>query len=242
MTVLWYAPYDAFMPRPHLRLLTSLFALFAAVIIASLPSCTAAQDQTASLPDGTRLLADAAQVMRTVTTTHFTVDVQGTAPELRLRSADGRLTREGSAKGTANIDQAGQLVGLEFVILGETLYLRPPTGQVQQLPLSLAGAVYDPSAILNPDRGIASVLASGTAATTEAREQAGGVDSYRIQVTFPAQPLNTFVPGPPRDRTGQVWIAAQGARLVQAQFPATDGTITIRLSEFDVPVDITPPA
>lgn len=240
MTVVLSAPYDATMPRRHLR----LFALFAALVIAALTSCSAADEQKIALPDGARLLADSSTAMRTVTSTRFNVDVQGNVPEIRLQSANGQLTQEGSAKGTANLEQGGQVVELEFVILGETLYLRPPTGPVQKLPLSLAGAVYDPSVILNPDRGVAAVLASGTGATTEAREQVGGVDSYRLRVNFPAQPLSTLVPGPPRDKTGQIWIAVQGSRLVQAQFPATDpaGTITVRFSEYDVPVDITAPA
>ena len=240
MTTLWSAPYDATMPRRHLRFL----ALFAALVIAALTSCSAVEEQRLTLPDGTRLLADSATAMRTVTSTRFTIDIQGNVPEIRLRAADGQLTQEGSAKGTAKLSQGTQLVELQFVILGDTLYLRAPTGPVQKLPLSLAGAVYDPSVILNPDRGIVAVLASGREPSTEAREQVDGVDSYRLRVNFPAQPLNTLVPGPPQDKTGQVWVAVQGSRLVQAQFPATDseGTITVRFSEYDVPVEITAPA
>ncbi|MGH3816041.1 MAG: LppX_LprAFG lipoprotein [Pseudonocardiaceae bacterium] len=240
MTVVLSAPYDATMPRRHLR----LFALLAALAIAALTSCSATEEQKVTLPDGPRLLADSATAMRTVASTRFNIDVQGNVPEIRLQSANGQLTQEGSAKGIASLDQGGQIVELEFVILGETLYLRPPTGPVQKLPSSLAGAVYDPSVILDPDRGVAAVLASGTGATTEAREQVGGVDSYRLRVNFPAQPLSTLVPGPPRDKTGQIWIAVQGSRLVQAQFPATDpeGRITVRFSEYDVPVEITAPA
>ncbi|MGH3801267.1 MAG: LppX_LprAFG lipoprotein [Pseudonocardiaceae bacterium] len=240
MTVLLCAPYDAYMPRRHLRFL----ALLAALVIALITSCGTSAEQKVALPDGTRLLADSATAMRTVTSTRFAIDTQGNVPEIRLRSADGQLTREGSAKGTANLNQGGQVVELEFVILGDTIYLRPPTGPVQKLPLSLAGAVYDPSVILNPDRGIVSVLTSGKGATTEAREQVNGVDSYRVRVDFPAQPLNTLVPGPAQDKTGQVWIAVEGSRLVQAQFPATDpdGMITVRFSEYDVPVEITAPA
>ncbi|MGH3933904.1 MAG: LppX_LprAFG lipoprotein [Pseudonocardiaceae bacterium] len=228
------------MPRRHLRLL----AIFAALVIALITSCGGSAERTVALPDGTRLLADSAAAMRTVTSTRFNVDVLGNVPEIRLRSATGQLTQEGSAKGTASLEQGDQVVELEFVILGDTLYLRPPTGPVQKLPLSLAGAVYDPSVILNPERGVAAVLVSGQGATTEAREQIAGVDSYRLKVNFPAQPLSTLIPGPPRDKTGQIWIAVQGSRLVQAQFPAADpeGTITVRFSDYDLPVEITAPA
>ena len=239
MTALLCAPYDAYMPRRALRLL----ALFAAVVIALITSCGTGAEQQVALPDGARLLADSATAMRTVTTTHINIDVQGNAPEIPFRSADGRLTREGAVEGTFTRDQGGQTVELGVVILGETLYLRPPTGPVQKLPSSLAVGVYDPRPILNPDRGIASVLASGQGAVTEAREQVDGVDSYRLKVDFPAQPLSALVPGLPRDRTGQVWIAAEGSRLVQAQFPtATEGTMIVHFSDYDEPVEITAPA
>lgn len=217
-------------------------ALFAVLIIALVTSCETTQKQKATLPNGTALLADSAKAMRAVTTTHFAVNVQGNAPGVQLRSADGRLTREGSAQGTAKVDEGRQVLELQFVIIGQTLYLRPPTGPVQKLPLSFAGALYDPSPILNPDRGLAAALASGTGATTEAREQVDGVDSYRLRVQFPAQPLGTLVPGLAPDKTSEIWVAVQGSRLVKAQFPTTYGTVTVQFSDFDAPVEITPPA
>ncbi|MGH3973555.1 MAG: LppX_LprAFG lipoprotein [Pseudonocardiaceae bacterium] len=240
MTTVLSAPYDATMPRRHLRLL----ALFAALVIALITSCDSSVEQEVGLPDGTRLLADSATAMRTVTSTRFTVDVEGNALEIPFRSATGQLTREGSAQGTVQRDQGGQVVELAVVVLGDKLYVRGATGPFLELDASNLGAFYDPRPILDPDRGISAVLASGREATTEARERIGGVDTYRLQVNFPAQPLGTLLPGPDEDKTGQIWIAVQDSRLVQAQFPAADpeGTITIRFSEYNVPVEITAPA
>jgi lipoprotein LprG len=127
------------------------------------------------------------------------------------------------------------------VIIGQDLYLRPPTGGIQKLPLSFAGAVYDPSAILNPDKGISAALASGKDATTEAREQVDGVDTYRLQVTFPAQPLGSLVPGLATDKTSDIWVAVQGSRLIKAEFPTTTGNVTAQFSDYDAPAQITPP-
>ncbi|MGH3718548.1 MAG: LppX_LprAFG lipoprotein [Pseudonocardiaceae bacterium] len=222
-----------------------LVTMLAALIIALVTSCGgggATTEQKVTLPDGAALLADSAKAMRAVRTTHFAVDVQGNTPGVQLRSAEGQLTREGSAKGTAKVDEGRQILELHFVVIGQTLYLRPPTGPVQKLPLSFAGAVYDPSAILNPDKGIAAGIASGTGATTEAREQVDGVDSYRLKVTFPAQPLGALVPGLDPAKTSEIWVAAQGSQLVKAQVPTTYGTATVQFSDFDAPVTITPPA
>jgi lipoprotein LprG len=226
-----------------MRLVAVVAAFILSVVIALVTACSGQTGgQQATLPDGPGLLADSAKAMRTVNTTHFTLDVQGNAPGIQLRSAEGQLTREGSAKGVAKVDEGRQILELQFVIIGDTLYLRPPTGPVQRLPLSFAGSVYDPSLILNPDRGIAAALASGREATTEVREQVDGVDSYRLRATFPAQPLGTLVPGFAADKPSQLWVAAQGARLVKAEFPTTTGTITVHFSDFDAPVEITPPA
>lgn len=220
-----------------------LVTLLAALIIALVTSCGGSGgQQTSTLPGGTALLADSAKAMRSVNTTHFTVAVQGNTSEVQLRSAEGELTREGSARGTASVDEGRQTLELQFTIIGQTLYLRPPTGPIQKLPLSFAGTVYDPSAILNPDRGIAAALASGTGATTEAREQVDGVDSYRLRVSFPAQPLGALVPGLDPAKTSEIWVATEGSRLVKAQFPTTYGMATVEFSRFDAPVEITPPA
>jgi lipoprotein LprG len=240
VTAVLSAPYDATMPRRHLRLL----ALLAALVIGLITSCDGSVEREAGLPDGARLLADSATAMRTVTSTRFNVDVEGNAPEIPFRSATGQLTREGAAQGTVQRDQGGQVVELAVVVLGDKLYVRGATGPFLKLDAANLSAFYDPRPILDPDRGIAAVLASGKEATTEAREQVGGVDTYRLQVNFPAQPLGTLLPGPDQDQTGDIWIAIQDSRLVQAQFPAIDpeSTITIRFSEYDVPVDITAPA
>lgn len=236
MTAQWSAPYD-----DGMRLAAPFAAVITSLIIALVTACGGA-GQTGTLPQGATLLADSAKAMRTVNTTRFAFDVQGNAPGVQLRSAEGQLTREGSAKGTAKVDEGRQLLELQFTIIGQDLYLRPPTGPVQKLPLSFAGTVYDPSIILNPDRGIAAALASGKDPSTQAREQVDGVDSYRLQVTFPAQPLGTLVPGLAPDKPSDIWVAVQGSRLIKAQFPTDTGGITAHFSDYDAPAQITAPA
>ena len=234
MTALWSAPYD-----DGMRLAAPIVAIMS-LIIALVTACAGA-GQTANLPQGATVLTDSATAMKSVNTVHFAFDVQGNTPGVQLRSAEGQLTREGSAKGTAKVDEGRQLLELQFTIIGQDLYLRPPTGPVQKLPLSFAGTVYDPSIILNPDRGIAAALASGKDATTQEREQVDGVDTYRVQATFPAQPLGTLVPGLATDKPSDIWIAVQGSRLIKAQFPTTSGGVTAHFSDYDAPAQITAP-
>ena len=230
------APYD-----DEMRLVAPLAALIMSLFIALVTAC-GSTGLTANLPQGATVLADSAKAMRTVNTTRFAFDVQGNAPGVQLRSAAGQLTKEGSAQGSAKVDEGRQLLELQFTIIGQDLYLRPPTGPIQKLPLSFAGSVYDPSIILNPDRGIAAALASGKDATTQAREQVDGVDTYRVQVTFPGQPLGALVPGLAPDKPSDIWVAVQGSRLIKAQFPTDTGGITAHFSDYDAPAQITAPA
>lgn len=224
-----------------MRLVTLLAALFIALVT----SCGGnGGQQKATLPDGATLLASSATAMRAVTTTHFALAVQGNTSQVQVRSAEGELTREGSVKGSAKLDEGNQLVELPFVVIGQTLYLRFPTGPVQHLPAAALSMYFDPRSILDPERGIAAVLASGHGASTEARERVDGVDSYRLTVNFPAQLLTTLAPGLglSPDKPSEIWIATQGSRLVKTQLPTTYGMITFQLSDFDAPVTITPPA
>lgn len=223
------------MPRRRRRLFTLL-----AVLTALITACGG--QSSSDLPEGAGLLADSATAMRTVTSARVGIDVEGELPGVPIKSAQGQLTSDGSASGTASLDMGRQLFEVTFVIIGEDLYLRGPTGGFQKLSTSSAFLVYDPTVILDPDRGVAAVLAGGTGATTEAREQVEGVDSYRVQATFPGQTLGSLAPGSTQDSTGQVWIATEGSRLVQTRFPLADGaTVTVRFSDYDAPAEITPP-
>src|SRR4051812_19887239 len=93
---------------------------------------------TANLPAGDALLKDSAAAMHDVKTAQFKITSDGPIAGLSLRKAEGTLTREGNAKGTAEIEQSGQPVEVEFVIVGDKIYLKGPTGGYQALPLALA--------------------------------------------------------------------------------------------------------
>jgi lipoprotein LprG len=115
------------------------------------------------------------------------------------------------------------------------------------LPLALASSVYDPSAILDPDRGVAKILDTATEGKTEARESVNGVDAYRVTAKLDPQAVSTVVPGVTGDVTGQLWIAAAQPRLLKTSFAvpgqggSPGGTVTITLSDFDAPVTVTAP-
>jgi lipoprotein LprG len=222
--------------------------LFAALVtVVALTACTSHSVSGTALPDGGQLLLASANAMRDVKTAHFTLDVQGSPAGLTVHHAEGSLTKEGAAKGTATIDELGATVEVEFVVVDRKVYLKGPTGGFQEIPSTMAASVYDPSAILDPDRGVSKLLTVLKDAHTEAKESVAGQDAYRVAVTPTPGSLDALIPGVGDKVTGKLWIAADSKRLVKAVFtvPATGsdkgGVITLTFSDYDAPVSISAP-
>lgn len=201
-----------------------------------------------SLPDATALLRDSATAMGEVQTLAFHLDIDGTVPGVGISSADGLLTSDGAVSGTGALITGDATSEIEFVILGERLYLKGPTGGFQELPSSVAATVYDPSRILDPELGVPALLAGASAATTKAADEVDGADAYCIEATLAKEDLGVLLPQVAGDLTGLLWVAADDPkRLLKAtvEVPADEGgepaTVTLTLTDFDEPVEITPP-
>jgi lipoprotein LprG len=217
------------------------------LVTLGLAGCVRKAQTGADLPAGDTLVKDAAAAMRRVQTAHILITADGNVANLPVKSAEGDLKRNGDAKGTIQIEQLGALIELEFVVLGQTMHIRGATGGWQTLSTSLAATIYDPSAILDPDRGIAKVLDTATNLTTQAQEAVDGTDTYRVAATFDQTAVAQLVPGITQQLSGQLWIdtATKQLRRVTLTVPGTGGaaagTVTINVSKFDVPVDISAP-
>lgn len=203
--------------------------------------------KTTELPPGADLVSAGATAMREVKTAHVVISAEGNVADLPLRRADGVLTRSGDAKGSIQIEQLGTLIEYQFVVLGDTIHLKGVTGGWQELPAALAAQIYDPSAILDPERGVVQVLATATEARTEARESVNGRDAYRVGVKLDRAAVATLVPGVGEGVTGQLWFDTQAKQLIKAvlrvpgQGSAPGGTVTINVSDIDAPVTISAP-
>ncbi len=234
------------MPRTRPR--AALVTLALAAVLAGSAACTGKGSGSAGdLPAGDVLLKESATAMRGLQTVLFAIEADGTVGGIALRRASGTLTKEGNAKGNAQIEQGGATVQLDFVVVGDSIYLKGPTGGYQKLPLAVASSVYDPSAILDPDRGVPKLLDTATEARTEGREKVNGTDCYRVAAKLDGAALSTVVPGATDTTPGQLWLAADSKRLLKARVgvPGDGGkttTVTVTFSEFDKPADIGAPS
>ncbi|WP_030145139.1 LppX_LprAFG lipoprotein [Spirillospora albida] len=198
---------------------------------------------------GTKADFDAAQVVQRSATAMgnlksvgFTVSSDGTTP-IMVKGADMKLLRGGDAQGTLTIERSGQNVEMKVVALGPVIYLNPGTGGWQRLPKALAAGTYDPSAVLDPERGIAKLLGSVTGPRAEAEEKVNGKETYRVGVTLPKDRIAGLVPGIDSDLRGRLWVNKADNRLVKVrgQFPDGKGAVVIDCTEFDVPYKISAP-
>jgi lipoprotein LprG len=225
----------------------AVVALVAVVVVAGCGSDKPAA-KTGDLPAADGLLRESATAMRGVQTVRFTIEITGKPGGVPLRRVDGQFAKAGNAKGKVQLDQEGGLNELEYVVVGSTAYIKGPTGGWQSVPLSVASTVYDPMVILDPERGIAKLLATASGGRTEAREQIGDVETYRVGASFGSTVVGALVPGYGVGASGQVWIATADKLPVRIklQMPATQGgeasTVQVNLSDYNAPASISAPS
>jgi lipoprotein LprG len=225
--------------------------LIPVALLAGLGACSK-DNNNEQLPDGATLITDSATASSSVNTTHIVIDVAGGVTSLPVKRVEGDLLRSGDAKGSIQLLAGTQLIGVDFVVSGDKLYLKYPTGGWTD-----GGgirSVYDPSSILDPDRGIVKLLGHLTNARTDGSERIGGVDAYRVNVSVQKPDVSILLPlvdGVPADITGQVWIDKGTKHLLKAVFnttannttapPVSAGSITASFSNYDQPVTVDAP-
>jgi lipoprotein LprG len=220
-------------------------AVGCAVLLGLLGACSSSTSTAVpatTAPPADELLAQSASAMSSVTSANFTITVEGQLPSVTVQSAEGTLTAAGDAKGTATITQLGQLIEVEFVLVDSVLYLKGPTGGFALVPAALAGGIYDPSAILNPDKGVSKVLSSVTGAANAGTDGTAWV----VTGTVPAAVAGGLVPGLSTDVAATFTIDMSSSQLTAAQFEldGADGkpaTVEVQLSDLNESVTITPP-
>jgi lipoprotein LprG len=229
---------------PPGRVIRLVLAAVAAFVLAGCSGPAAPE-----LPNGVELLARSADAMRTVKSAAIDIAVDPAVTSVPIRSANGHITSDGQAEGTAVLALLGSPpLEYQLVVTGDVLYLKGPTGGFTQLPLASAAAIYDPTAILDPERGTAALLSGADQGVTQAREVVEGIDSFRVSAVFPAERVATLVPGVAAAVPGVVWLDAATSRLVRVELQLPDGPagkggpVTVLLTEYDAPVTITAPA
>lgn len=226
-----------------------LLAIFAVLLtsIALVVGCSSNQDPSKSLPDAATLLKQSADTTKAQTSVHLKLTVQGQIKDLPIETLEGDLTSTPAvaAQGKADIVVLGQkLQGVAFVVADGDLFGAITAGSYQDF--GPAKEIYDVSAILSPDAGLANVLANFSDPKADGRETLNGVATVRVTGNVSADAVNKIAPqiaatGPV---PGTAWIQEDGShQLVQAKLePSPGNSVTMTLSDWGKPVTVTKPA
>ncbi|MGC5012887.1 LppX_LprAFG lipoprotein [Streptosporangium sp. DT93] len=195
----------------------------------------------APLPGGTELLTKSAEAARAAKSLTFSMETEGTPP-VQVKKASGRLTATGDADGTIQVDVLGSLQEITFVLIGETVHFKGVTGGFQKMSRSQLASIYDPSAILDPERGVVRLLTTAVNPRTQAVETLDGAETYRVTATLSQPVLATMVPGIAQNVDATLWTDRATGRLLKADLPLTGGKVIVTFGDYDAPVQITAPA
>ncbi|MDA1360608.1 LppX_LprAFG lipoprotein [Glycomyces luteolus] len=193
------------------------------------------------LPAADEFIPEAATAMREVESVRFDLAVDGEVPGLDVKAADGVVTADGSAEGTGTLTAFGMDIEAEYVIIGEDAWVKGPTGGFQQIPVGDDLLPYDPTLLLDPDAGVATLLEAVESAEPEDTEKIDGVETYRYAVEFDPAAFATLIPAEGDWNAATVWFDQETSRVVKAEFSQGDAIVTLLLSDYDEPVTIDAP-
>lgn len=257
---------NGFLPRRVVPLLIAAILMLPPATAGPAPAL--AQD-TGGDPEAVALLETAAAAMSALESFHFRLTTQdGTTTifeGVELESVEGAVQRPESFTATVNAVVAVVPVSLEVVGIGDTIWVQDPlSGDGSYREIGVASGLAD---ILNPDRIFLRALRLVENPTIAGEDEVDGIATTVIEGEFvPARalelvgtPVATPDPAEMEEEAGiglnlddplftQLWIDGEG-RVVQLAFQgalttAEDPGIirVLRLSEFDQPIEITPPA
>jgi lipoprotein LprG len=225
-----------------------LFAVLAALSIAAalIAACSSGSTQSGGpLPDATTLVKQSADVTKNLKSAHLVLSVIGKVPGLPIKTLTGDLTTAPAtaASGNVQLTMGGSEVDANFVVVDGELYATLTPNKWSDF--GKASDIYDVSTILNPDTGLANLLANFTNAKAEGRETINGQSTIRISGNVPADAVNKLASQLNAGNTtpSTVWIQETGDhQLVQAKMDKSSGnSVQMTLSNWNQPVQVTKP-
>jgi lipoprotein LprG len=225
-----------------------LFAVLAAVSTAAalIAGCSSGSKQSGGpLPDATTLVKQSADVTKNLKSAHLVLSVIGKVPGLPIKTLTGDLTTAPAtaASGNVQLTMGGSDVDANFVVVDGELYATLTPNKWSDF--GKAADIYDVSTILNPDTGVANLLANFKDAKAEGRETINGQSTIRISGNVPADAVNKLAPqlNAGNSTPSTVWIQETGDhQLVQAKMDKSSGnSVLMTLSNWNQPVQVTKP-
>ena len=234
------------------------------------PAGQTSQTSQTALPDAATLLNQSAQTTRALKSAHLVQTVAGKIPALPIKTLTSDFTTSPTTAASGNevLTLAGSEIDANFVILDGELYAtQNPNKTDGWHDFGKASDIYDPTAILKPNTGLANVLSNFSDPKVVGLETINGVQTVKItgqvsadaankivpqrgdipQLIIPTSTAPTPTPTPPIAASGTVpgtaWIREDGNHeLVQVTLePSPGNSIQMTLSNWNDPVSVEKP-
>ncbi|HEX7322773.1 MAG TPA: LppX_LprAFG lipoprotein [Mycobacterium sp.] len=194
------------------------------------------------LPDPAALLKQSSVTTKSLNSAHLVLAVAGKVAQMPVQTLEGDLTNEPrtAAKGDAMITIMGAEVNVKFAVFHRRLYVALPGAEWRDY--GFASRTYDVTRTLNPDTGLANMLANFIDPKVEGRETVDDQQTIRVSGKVTADAVNKFVPqlGATTRMSSTVWVQERGDhQVVEATLePSRDDFVQMTLSNWNEPVTI----
>lgn len=227
--------------RPHGLIAGALVALLLAACGGLQP-----EDPVQALQQGGAATAKLKTVTATLKFTKGTISFQGFA----LVGARASIRLPSDSDTTYTVRQSDLLIGLEVVISGGHVFLRPPFSAFTEVTGTVAAEIPDVAKLFDPNTGLPAVIPAGRSVKYISVDKVGDVDSHKVEATYSADQIHAMLPqlSSSGDVDAVIWVGGSDHLIRKAILsgPFGDGgiasSVEVDLSGFNAAASIASPA
>ncbi|GAB19875.1 hypothetical protein GOEFS_096_00520 [Gordonia effusa NBRC 100432] len=204
-----------------------------------------------STTDAKALLDQASKTTQLTDAVHLKLSVDPKVQGLPVQELDGTVVTKPSpaAKGTGSFRVKEEYKKVDFVIVGGKLYTMEAGGSWKDAGDITGGGQksYDPSVVLDQEKGIGNVLAKFIDPKIAGTETKNGVKAIKVTGKLNASDFDAIFPTRGQgklegEHPATVWIAQDAPNnLVQLTITTDNGDISLTTDKWQEKVDITKP-
>jgi Protein of unknown function (DUF1396). len=204
-----------------------------------------AEDPGQILRDAGAAMAKISTVSATLKFTQGSVSFQGYV----LTGATAAVRLPADSDTTYKVKYQDLLIGLQVVITGGHVYLRPPFSSFTEVTGATAAAIPDLAKLFDVQTGLPAMIPAGNNPTYIGTEKVADVDSHKVSATYSAAQIAKLLPqlSSSGDVAATIWVGGSDHLIRKAVLsgPFGDGgtasSVEIDLSAFNAAVAIASP-
>jgi hypothetical protein len=221
----------------------------AALALALLAACEGSApqvDAAQTLRAAGAAMAKVKTVTATLTFTKGAITFQG----FTLASAKTSVRMPADSDTFYTVKRQDISISLEVLIFGGHVYLHLPFSTFQEFTGNEAAAIPDLAKLFDPATGLPAVIPAGRSPKYIGAEKLNNVDTQKLSVVYSADQVKGMLTqlGSSGDVNAQIWAGSSDHLIRKAVLDGNFGdggkpaSVTVNISGFDSPVNITPPS